>query len=717
MSCKKLSCRIFRFRARKFHNLHIQINLIFLCCLFVGLDINAQTDTKVLGEIENFRQAYQNADNDTIQLFNLTRMAQRYRFVNTDTSKYYLRKAIALHKTKNVDKFNHAFAYNVIGDIFRLENNVDSMRYYYEEAYHLFSQDQEIQTIKALMAIAPTYGNFLVKNKEVEKGISVFQESIDHAINIKDYANLSFLYSYLGDVFFKFQKDNKHAIQIFKKGIAACKSVDNETNRFRALSSIYLGMSNIYLDEQQIDSTIIYAHKVIESAPKGRARKKVVIAYNNLCQGNILLGQFEKARKYNLEAERLNTNIKNLTAVIHTKLLSQSLDLHFDEYAKSSAVGEHLLNDYYSVMDNEMKETLFQNLLEAYIQTGNKTMALAAKDSLSYYSHLIHRTKHSASLASMYDEIEINEQKAKNDLIKLEQVETVKRLKIQRIAALGLFVALIFAIGLMMNIFRSSRERKKYNEELEGIIAERTKELQKANTDLTQTNNELRTLTFIASHDIKEPIRNIGNFAGLIKHRLPKDLQAKFDPEFGIIKRSARQLYTLIEDFSKFINLSKTDEVSIEEVDLNDVISDIESNISSNDQYQNAKIIYSELPEFNTNRTALYFILKNVIENALKYNKSEQPTAELSFKDSKDRLEITVADNGIGIPLEYQDKIFEMFKRLQKREDFESSGIGLSIVKLLTTKLDGTVSVHSQPGNGSQFILSFPKKKITELVY
>ena len=97
--------------------------------------------------------------------------------------------------------------------------------------------------------------------------------------------------------------------------------------------------------------------------------------------------------------------------------------------------------------------------------------------------------------------------------------------------------------------------------------------------------------------------------------------------------------------------------------------------------------------------------LKNLIENGLKYNNSENPTVNINYEKTETHHKIIVSDNGIGIKKQYHEKIFEMFKRLHNRGAYEGSGIGLAIVKLSVEKLGGTVKIESEEGKGSRFVI------------
>jgi signal transduction histidine kinase len=233
-------------------------------------------------------------------------------------------------------------------------------------------------------------------------------------------------------------------------------------------------------------------------------------------------------------------------------------------------------------------------------------------------------------------------------------------------------------------------------------------QLKQLNEQLYQRNNALQQFSYIASHDIKEPMRSIGNYIGLIRRKLSDADKKSLSLFFDNIQNGLQQIYTLIEDVMQYTQVNQDETIKLKTVSLNAIIKNIEVGLESFIQEKGAKVIYSDLPDIESSSSMLFMILKNLIQNGIKFNRSEVPTSEISYAKTQTHHEITVSDNGIGIDESYHDKIFEMFKRLQKRTDYEGSGIGLSIVKLSVDKLGGEIRLNSQIEKGSQFIIKLP---------
>jgi two-component system CheB/CheR fusion protein len=200
----------------------------------------------------------------------------------------------------------------------------------------------------------------------------------------------------------------------------------------------------------------------------------------------------------------------------------------------------------------------------------------------------------------------------------------------------------------------------------------------------------------------------ISGHVSLIKRKLPNDLKENLGEYFDMIKRSTSQLYTLIEDFANYTTMSKNEMIETQDVDLNLLTISVVEQLEETVQKYNGQVITTKLPTIKTGNSLLFTSLKNLIENGLKYNKSEKPVVNIAYNKTETHHEIIVSDNGIGIEKEYHERIFEMFKRLHNREIYQGSGIGLAIVKLSVAKLDGNINLESEIGKGSRFVIELP---------
>jgi signal transduction histidine kinase/uncharacterized protein HemY len=258
-------------------------------------------------------------------------------------------------------------------------------------------------------------------------------------------------------------------------------------------------------------------------------------------------------------------------------------------------------------------------------------------------------------------------------------------------------VGIISIIGLML---------------IAGVITfliKNNRKLIKLNQDLSQRNNTLQQFSYIASHDIKEPIRSIGNYIGLIRKKISDTDEKKLGLYFDNIKGALQQIYTLIEDVMQYTQVNQNEAIELKAVNLNEVIKNIEVGLETFIQEKGANVIYDDLPTLKSSGSMLFMILKNLIQNGLKFNHSNVPTVEINYEKTKTHHKIIISDNGIGIDKQYHEKVFEMFKRLNNKSAYHGSGIGLAIVKLSVEKLGGNVELESEVGKGSRFVIRLPK--------
>lgn len=226
---------------------------------------------------------------------------------------------------------------------------------------------------------------------------------------------------------------------------------------------------------------------------------------------------------------------------------------------------------------------------------------------------------------------------------------------------------------------------------------------------LQEKNVELERFNFIASHDLKEPLRNIIGFTGLIKQDIQKGNTKRLDEFLTIIEGNARQMNGLIVDSLELISYTNSDE-NYDAVDLNNIVNRAQNLLDVSIKNKNVKVIQKEeLPIVQALENEMLSCFKNLMENAIKYNENKAPIIELDYKLENGEHIISVADNGKGIKEDYHEKIFEMFGRYVKKSQYQGSGLGLAICKKIINKMGGRIWVKSEVGRGSTFYVALQK--------
>ncbi|MGB9939098.1 AAA family ATPase [Methanosarcina sp.] len=225
--------------------------------------------------------------------------------------------------------------------------------------------------------------------------------------------------------------------------------------------------------------------------------------------------------------------------------------------------------------------------------------------------------------------------------------------------------------------------------------------------ELARSNAELEQFAYVASHDLQEPLRMITSYLQLLQRKYQGELDDKADKYINFAVDGASRMQSLINDlleFSRVTTKAREFEPVECELILDRVLSDLEISIKEN----KAIISYDPLPEVIADNTQLAQVFQNLISNAIKFRSKELPEIYISAEKKEDQWLFSVSDNGIGIDPKYSDRIFEVFKRLHKREEYPGTGIGLSICKKIVERHGGNIWVESEPGKGSTFYFTLP---------
>ena len=234
-------------------------------------------------------------------------------------------------------------------------------------------------------------------------------------------------------------------------------------------------------------------------------------------------------------------------------------------------------------------------------------------------------------------------------------------------------------------------------------------ERKRAEQLLRAKNEELKTFAYTVSHDLKAPLRGIAGYAQELERRHKEGLADRAQFCITQIITATKNLDNLIEDLLKYSRLD-TDTPTLSEVNLPDLVQSILRDRNLMLTELNVEVS-SDIPPLTLTiwQRGLHQVLSNLIDNAIKYSRQAQPP-RLTIRAiaAGGRCRVSVADNGIGFDMKYHDRIFGLFNRLVRADEFEGTGIGLAIVKKLMEKLGGTIRAEASLGEGATFFIEFP---------
>jgi len=235
-------------------------------------------------------------------------------------------------------------------------------------------------------------------------------------------------------------------------------------------------------------------------------------------------------------------------------------------------------------------------------------------------------------------------------------------------------------------------------------IAERERE---ALLQLKTKNKELEQFAYVASHDLQEPLRTISSFVNILESK------KEFDEESTVIMKyiteSVGRMNDLINDLLDYSLIGQNRDLSI--VDLNILIKEVLSDFKQRLEETKCNVsVMGPLPKVKAVRTEMRRLFQNLIINAIKFSKNEEnPYVEISAQELKNSWQFAIKDNGIGIKKNFQDKIFTIFKRLNKRQEYQGTGIGLAQCQKVVELHGGEIWVDSIFGEGSTFYFTILK--------
>jgi len=262
--------------------------------------------------------------------------------------------------------------------------------------------------------------------------------------------------------------------------------------------------------------------------------------------------------------------------------------------------------------------------------------------------------------------------------------------------------------GTDIHEWKLAQELLRENEEvLENLVKERTLELQRSNDDLQQ-------FAHVASHDLKEPIRKIKTFSYKLQDEFSDTLNERGSSLLEKIITSADRMFSMINGVLNYSAVSAVKD-NVEHVDLNKSVEDVLIDLELLITEKNARFEYGDLPTVTANTDLIHQLFYNLINNSLKFSGTNQPAKiEITWRrvtvGSRPYVEIALKDNGIGFDNEYADQIFGTFVRLHSKDQFEGSGLGLSLCKRIVERYGGSITAEGENNVGATFRFTLPTK-------
>ncbi len=544
-------------------------------------------------------------------------------------------------------------------------------------------------------------------NLECQKSLKISKNALNLAYNAKDDNLMAKAYNIIGLNFEEFSTPES-AITFFDKALYHAEKSNNDSIKLwvnNNLGTVYSYRKNnfkkgIYFYLEALN----YANKIKDST-------EIIFTQLNICSAYFAEKDFKNGIKY-LENSNIYVKKKgNLESKIHVFSLYGS----YFSSLKQNTEAEFFFNQAILLCKKSNSELIASNLSEVYKDFSEHYKSNNNAEKQLYYLNLhqnlenkIYNQEETKNVKDIASEIELEEYKRQVDKIEGENQTQTKWLNATKLAALFFVIMLITLLLLLRSMRRNVKLREKSNQEL--LVANLA--LQKAKEEADNSNMLKTQFVSTITHELRTPLYGVVGITNII---IEEHKELANSPHLNSLKFSAGYLLSLVNDLLQ-INKIEENRITLESMIFNvpDEIKTIVDSLQFIARKNNNKLIIeidTDIPEsLIGDKLRLSQIFMNLISNALKFTKNGEVkiVADLVKNEGTKRyIKFQVIDTGVGIAKEDQEKVFEKFVQIERKEgDYQGTGLGLSIVKKLVEIFGGQIEIESEEGVGTNFFFT-----------
>lgn len=676
----------------------MQKYLLFLFILTAPFGAAAQYE-----KIDSLKYLLVENSPDSIRTNVYLQLCDAYRYLNKDTSFYFCEAALKIAMESDLED-KEIEIYNTIGYLYLNTGNFPESHLAFQKGLML---SEHIQDTFSMALLSNGLGLAFWRMSKNDEAIKNFQKVYQWGKEIGKIKLLKHATNNLGMISSELGRFDE-AIKYFEQLEDIALQMNDEDGHALAI----LNIAVIYKKEKKYDLALAGFERGVKMMEK--MKNHAATAHCYVVIGETLLHQKKYtealkminksiafSRQYGLDMEEVGGIEFKADIMLALERPGEAIALANEGIIKIKKLDViNRLPEFYAILSKAYEQSKkYKEALEW------KNNYVALKDSL----FTLERDKEIAQLEISF---QTKQKEAENELLKKDKEGQLLLINERTRLAAITGVAVLFFMIIAILLFRARRKDKNIKTLLEKKVKERTLKLEESNTYLRQSNEELTRFAFIASHDLKEPLRNMGGFISLIKRRLQKNEDKELLEYIEFAENNNYQMVDLVDNILEYSKIEIVAKEQMERCQLSLIAKETCDLLAGTIQEKNAQISYEDLPSIYFNSAVIKTLFRNLLENAIKYNQSKRPKVKISYKKEADQFQLMVSDNGIGVAPEYHDKIFDMFVRLHNREEYKGSGMGLAYCKKLLTKYRGTIQVESEVNKGSTFIITIPAKII-----
>ncbi len=679
------------------------------CCIIIGLfilwspAISAQeSDTSKINTL--FKQAMEIRLQDSVlanQYANkMLQLSQKSNFTKGQARAYYLLGRMA-HDSNNHEKAVTLLKKSVLlsaeaGD----QNGILNGYYWMARCYRRIADYPKYQEYLLLLENKAV----LYSNKEylsyayegygnLYRYLGDYPQSLDYymkAINIsEDLGNLEDLSLALNNMslVYEYQEKYEEELKIQMRNYEILKQLDDKEDLVLCLSNISAIYNNLG-DKEKSKEFVQKAIRIIEQeGPDNIEFKSIGSAYVQYAERAIDDGDFEKGMHYHNRNLELNTKYKdvkgisnaygNIARVYH--LMGQN-DKAKEYYLIQLAIANDIgfLNG---------KLSAYQSLTELTVALNDYREAYLYQQEYLYLKDSVEIQANSQQMERIDAWFKIKEQQQQIELLSKDKAMNELEMKKQNTIFYAMSGGFLLLLIVAVIVFRNYRK------------------LKRAEKQLLYANQELESFSYSVSHDLRAPLRAIGNYAVMIQEDYGNELGQEGNRYLNVVKDNTEKMNQLIEGLLAFSKLGKQ-RVSLSSINMNEMVERVINELRKSLHFQ-TEIRIGELHSVKGDPVLINQVLVNLISNSIKYSsKSASPVVEITAEKNGHEIVYSIKDNGVGFEMQYADKLFGVFQRLHSSEEFEGTGVGLAIVQRIVNKHGGKIWAVGEQDKGAVFHFS-----------
>lgn len=544
-----------------------------------------------------------------------------------------------------------------------------------------------------------------------EKSHRKHLELLAYRDSIQDSLGMAKSYYELGTLFHD-RNNYVQAIDYYEKSVQLCQILRDSTH----ILGGYSALGTNHRENNNLEKAYEYNQAALELIPQISTDKlkkgSVLRPYAEMNMGSLLLAMGELDR-----------------AQIH---LENSIELFRENGYRQGLASAYL--DYGMLFEEKGEREKAVEVFEEGLTLSNEIDAVVRQSEFHQALAMSHRDNdeleaayfHLAAYSGLKDSIINAKQQKRMDQVQFKyELEKQGReigllnqeiVLMQRKEAIDrrfrqFYIASFALVALLLALFIYwYRLQRAHN----SVLQEKNEKINQQNDMLQHLNAELKQFAYIASHDMREPLRSIGAFSSLLQRRQGAKLDDSGKEYLSFIREAVDRMSALLNDLLDYSKINS--QQATEWIDMKGIIQTVKSNLNHQLTTTKGEIVVQRkgIPYLDAVPTQMMQLFQNLISNSLKFRKPDvDPVVQVAGFAHDGGHVITIRDNGIGIDPKYKEKVFGMFSRLNNKEQFEGTGIGLATCKKIVQQHGGKIWVESEEGEGSTFFIWMPKKRVT----